>query len=437
MGQQGSAGSSVLLDTAMVAVRTALRIDADRLARDLIGLARIGLHEDGSVTRLAFSLAELRARHYMIHLLQRAGLAVRVDGIGNVIGRIETGGDSAPAVAVGSHIDSVPHGGRFDGAVGAVAALEVARVIKESGVRLRRPIEVLIFAAEESSRFGVSTIGSSAMAGTGDPERLLSLTDRNGERLGHILARFGITREEVAAARRTGSEVGHYLELHIEQGRVLKEEGKPLGVVRSIAAPCRLKVSFRGLADHSGATPMHLRRDALVAAARLVAFVEDTCVVDRPVPVVGTVGVIEAKPGAMNVVPGEASVWIDLRSTSLSERTACRDAVLAEAERLATARDLSISTETLMEDPPVAMDPDVCRLLVSVSGGRGIDCLLMDSGAGHDAMQMASIAKAGLIFVPSHEGISHNPREWTSPSDIALGAQVLLDATLRLAAHDA
>ena len=174
--------------------RTAVRIDADRLVRDLRGLARIGLHEDGSVTRLAFSLAELRARHYMIHLLQRAGLAVRVDGIGNVIGRLDAGGRPASAVAVGSHIDSVPRGGRFDGAVGAVAALEIARAIRESGVELRRPLEVLIFAAEESSRFGFSTIGSSAMAGATDPDRLLNLTDRNGERLGDILARFGISR---------------------------------------------------------------------------------------------------------------------------------------------------------------------------------------------------------------------------------------------------
>ena len=421
----------------MGVARMAVRIDADRLARDLRGLARIGLHEDGSVTRLAFSLAELQARHYMIHLLQRVGLAVRVDGIGNVIGRIEAGGPPAPAVALGSHIDSVPHGGRFDGAVGAVAALEVARAIRESGLELHRPLEVLIFAAEESSRLGFSTIGSSAMAGAIDPGRLLNLTDRNGERLGEILARFGISGEDVAAARRRPGEVGHYLELHIEQGRVLMEEGKPLGVVRSIAAPCRLKVAYRGRADHSGATPMHLRRDALVAAARLVAFVEDICVAERPVPVVGTVGVIEAKPGAMNVVPGEASIWVDLRSTSLAERTACRDAVIAEAERLAKARGLALSAETLMEDPPVTMDPEVCELLTGISAEHGIEYLFMDSGAGHDAMQMARIAKAGLLFVPSREGISHNAREWTSLSEIAAGAQVLLEATLWFTARDA
>jgi hydantoinase/carbamoylase family amidase len=413
-----------------------VRIDADRLARDLRGLSRIGLNEDGSVTRVAFSVAELRARHYMIHLLQQAGLSVRVDGIGNLIGRLD-GERSRPAVALGSHVDSVPHGGRFDGAVGVVAALEVARVIREAGVPLRRPLEVLVFAAEESSRFGFSTIGSSAMAGASDPDRLLALTDKNGERLGEILGRFGITRDDVVAVRRPAGEVGDYLELHIEQGRVLAEEGKRLGVVRSIAAPCRLKVTYRGRADHSGATPMLLRRDALVAAARLVAHVEDVCVAPRAVPVVGTVGVIDAKPGAMNVIPGEATLWIDLRSTSLAERTVCRDAVLAQARGLAEARGLQLDVQTLMEDAPVAMDAELTALLARVCGEQRIDSLMMDSGAGHDAMQMAHIARAGMLFVPSREGISHNPREWTSTEDIALGAEVLLQAVLRLVGPDA
>lgn len=413
--------------------QTAVHIDAERLHRDLRGLSRIGLHEDGSVTRLAFSATELRARQYMIHLLQQAGLAVRVDGIGNVIGRIEAR-EPGPAVALGSHVDSVPHGGRFDGAVGAVAALEVARAIREAAVPLRRPLEVLVFAAEESSRFGFSTIGSSAMAGLSDPDRLLALTDRNGERLGDILARFGITREDVAAVRRRPGEIGHYLELHIEQGRVLVERGKRLGVVRSIAAPCRLKLTFRGRADHSGATPMHLRRDALATAARLVVFIEDLCTTPRSAPVVGTVGAVDVRPGAMNVVPGEATLWIDLRSTSLETRSACRDAVLREAERLAHDRGLTVTADVLMEDAPVAMDPDVVRLLAEVCAARGVDYLEMDSGAGHDAMQMARLARAGMLFVPSREGISHNPREWTTPEDIALGAQMLLEAALRLAA---
>ena len=420
----------------MAVTRSEARIDTERLARDLRGLSRIGLNEDGSVTRMAFSIAELRARHYMIHLLQGAGLTVRVDGIGNVIGRLE-GQTAGPAVALGSHVDSVPHGGRFDGAAGTVAALEVARAIRDAGVRLFRPLEVLVFAAEESSRFGFSTIGSSAMAGASDPDRLLAHTDRNGERLGEILARLGVTREDVLAVRRAPGEVGHYLELHIEQGRVLAEEGKRLGVVRSIAAPCRLKVAYRGRAYHSGATPMHLRRDALVAAARLVAHVEDVCSAPRAVPVVGTVGVIEAKPGAMNVIPGEATLWIDLRSTSLADRTACRDAVLAEARRLAEARCLEVEIATLMEDAPVPMDPDVAALLARLCATRAVDHLIMDSGAGHDAMQMAHIAKAGMLFVPSREGISHNPREWSATEDVALGAQVLLEAALRLAGGDA
>ncbi len=200
---------------------TSLRIDPERLARDLSGLARIGIGDDGAVNRLAFSLADLRGRHYMIHLLQRAGIAVRMDGIGNLIGRIEGRDPRAPAVAIGSHIDSVPGGGRFDGSVGVVAALEVARTIREAGTPPDRPLEVLIFVAEESSRFGFATIGSSAMAGDTEPDRLLGLTDRGGRRLGDILARFGIDRDDVAAARRAPGEIGHYLELHIEQGPVL------------------------------------------------------------------------------------------------------------------------------------------------------------------------------------------------------------------------
>jgi N-carbamoyl-L-amino-acid hydrolase len=418
-----------------VAARAA-RIDPDRLARDLGGLSRIGLHEDGSVTRLAFSLADLRARQYMIHLLQQAGLQVRVDGIGNLIGRIEAGPPGTPAVALGSHIDSVPRGGRFDGTVGAVAALAIARAVLDAGVRLARPLEVLIFAAEESSRFGFSTIGSSAMAGTAEAERLLQLVDRDGARLGDILARLGITIEEVRAARRPPGAIGEYLELHIEQGRVLAETGTRLGVVQAIAAPCRLKMTFRGRADHSGATPMNLRRDALAAAAHLIVFLEATCRAERPVPVVGTVGVVEARPGAMNVVPGEATLWVDLRSTGEAARTECRDLVLEEARRLAAERQLELGIEPLMEDPPVALDPGLADLLARIAEERGIDYRRMDSGAGHDAMQIARVARSGLLFVPSREGISHNPREWTSLPEIVLGAEVLLEATLRLAAAD-
>ncbi len=413
---------------------TLLRIDPDRLARDLGGLARIGIGEDGSVNRLAFSLADLRGRHYMIHLLQRAAIPVRVDGIGNLIGRIEGRVLSAPAVALGSHIDSVPRGGRFDGSVGVVAALEVARAIREAGVPLERPLEVLIFVAEESSRFGISTIGSSAMAGDATPSRLLNLTDRNGQRLGDILARFGIGEEDVAAARRGPGEVGDYLELHIEQGRVLAEAGQQVGVVRAVAAPCRLKVTFTGRADHSGATPMHLRRDALAAAARLVAVVEDVCRAPRPTPVVGTVGAIEARPGAMNVVPGEAVLWIDLRSTSRPDRDAVRDAVTDAARRLAGERLLRLQVETVMEDDPMALDPALCARLEGLCARRGVAYRVMESGAGHDAMKMARIARAGMLFVPSREGVSHNPREWTALPDIVAGAQILLDAALALAA---
>jgi beta-ureidopropionase / N-carbamoyl-L-amino-acid hydrolase len=411
----------------------ALRINPERLTEDLAGLSRIGLHEDGSVTRLAFSPAELRARQYVMHLCQRAGISVRLDGIGNLIARVEGEVTGEAAVAMGSHIDSVPRGGRFDGAMGVIAALEVVRTIKEAGTPLAHPLEVLVFVAEESSRFGVSTIGSSAMAGTVEPDRLLGLTDRMGHRLSEILARSGLTGADVAAARRLPGEVGHYLELHIEQGRVLKEAGEQVGVVRAIAAPCRLKVRYEGRADHSGATPMDLRKDALAAAAHLVTYVEEVCRAPGPVPVVGTVGMLDVRPGSINVIPGEATLWIDLRSIGLEARTTRRDAVVARARALAAERGLTCSIDTLMDDPPVVLDSGTTEVLADVCAAQRLAWRLMDSGAGHDAMQMAAITRAGMLFVPSDEGISHNPREWTSLPDIVAGAQVLLEATVRLA----
>lgn len=423
--------------SAVGATSAALRINPERLAEDLAGLSRIGLHEDGSVTRLAFSPAELRARQYVMHLCQRAGIPVRLDGIGNLIGRVEGEVAGASAVALGSHVDSVPRGGRFDGAMGVIAALEVVRTIKEARLPLACPLEVLVFVAEESSRFGVSTIGSSAMAGTSEPDRLLALADRAGQRLGEILARFGLTREDVAVARRPPGEVGHYLELHIEQGRVLKEAGEQVGVVQAIAAPCRLKIRYQGLADHSGATPMNLRRDALVAAAHVVTFVEEACRVAGAAPVVGTVGILDVRPGAINVIPGEATLWVDLRSTSLEARSARRDAVVERARALAEERGLACSIDTLMDDPPVVLDAGTTEVLAAICAGQGLAWRRMDSGAGHDAMQMAAIARAGMLFVPSQEGISHNPREWTSLPDIVAGAQVLLEATVRLATGQA
>ena len=228
-------------------------------------------------------------------------------------------------------------------------------------------------------------------------------------------------------------EVGHYLEFHIEQGRVLKEAGEQVGVVRAIAAPCRLKIRYQGRADHSGATPMDLRKDALAAAAHLVTYVEEVCRAPGPVPVVGTVGMLDVRPGAINVIPGEATLWIDLRSIGLEARTARRDVVVARARALAAERGLTCSIDTLMDDPPVVLDSDTTEVLADVCAAQRLAWRLMDSGAGHDAMQMAAITRAGMLFVPSDEGISHNPRESTSLPDIVAGAQVLLEATVRLA----
>jgi hydantoinase/carbamoylase family amidase len=411
-----------------------LAINRERLVADLNRLARIGYTERGSVRRLAFSVEELRARQFLTHLLQRAGIPFRFDGIGNLIGRLEGRDPGAPAVVLGSHVDTVPDGGKFDGSVGVVSALEVARTIREAGLAHRHPIEVVVFVAEESSRFGISTIGSGVMTGAVDPARLLALADAEGQRLGDILLRMGLTADDLRAARREPTEFHAFLEVHIEQGRVLETAGRPIGIVRAIAAATRLRVEAVGRADHSGATPMALRQDALVGAAELIRFVEAACREMADPPVVGTVGTIRVEPGAVNVVPGLAVLGVDIRSTSAAAKAAVAARVEAEARRIGAARTLEVRITKTMDEAPVPLHPDLVALFEHLCRRDGIPYLLMDSGAGHDAMKMAAATRAGLILIPSRRGISHNPAEWTDLDDVARGADLLLQAAAELAA---
>src|SRR5215218_9513410 len=288
-------------------------VDAGRIQEWLRAFARIGYSADGGMRRLAFSRGEFRARQLLIHLLERTGLRSRLDGIGNCFGRLPGAREpDAPPILLGSHLDTVPGGGRFDGAVGVVAALEVAATIRERGIATRHPIEVVSFAGEESSRFGRGTIGSGILAGTWAADEILALRDANGTRLGQVLARLGVTPAAVAASRRAPGDFAAFLELHIEQGRVLEEAGVALGVVEAIAAPCRLRLRLTGRADHSGATPMPLRRDALAGAAEVVLAIERLAAASNGV--VGTVGTLRVEPGAINVVPGQAELGIDIRA---------------------------------------------------------------------------------------------------------------------------
>jgi N-carbamoyl-L-amino-acid hydrolase len=413
----------------MVGTVPRLTVDRKRLEETINSLARIGMTGNGS-ERTAYSIKEMRAKDVLTHLMRRIGLAVKIDGVGNVFGRTKQG--RGPVVMIGSHIDTVPGGGRFDGVVGVASGIEVVKTIIEGNIELRHPMEVCAFSAEESSRFGVSTLGSAVVAGELDAKDIEPLRDRRGTRLGEILARLGGAHDAINRSKRDPSDLHAYLELHVEQGPILEAEGKKIGVVSAISASSRLRVRFLGRADHSGTTPMNLRKDALIAASELILAVERICKseVSR---VVGTVGAVNVIPNAMNVVPGTVELGIDIRSVVSELKKKAADLVLDEARRIAERRHIGLEASIIKEDQPVTLNKEIVALFEDVCRSSGIPYVDMISGAGHDAMKMARITRSGLIFVPSRRGLSHNPDEWTDLGDIEVGANCLLQAALRLA----
>jgi len=416
--------------------RKEIQINKRRLLRALNAVSRIGLGDHGSVTRLVFSIKELRGRQLLIHLMTQAGLKIHIDRIGNIFGRLNGSDPKAPAVLAGSHLDTVVHGGKFDGPVGVIGALEAVRTLKENKVPLPCPVEVVCFVGEESSRFGFSTLGSSLLAGQVRMEHLTNAVDAHGTKLEDVLSSVGIYRDNLVSLTRDPATVKAYLELHIEQGPILEAKNKKIGIVTSIAAPSRLKVVFTGQADHSGTTPMEMRKDALVAAAHLILYVEQVCSEFSQMDkgrVVGTVGAIKIDPGVINAIPGKAELSVDIRSISAEAKERVTRLVKDRAEQIAEDRNIAVDILPIRDELPVALDGRLLPLIREICEEKGIPYEIMPSGAGHDAMQMAKITRAGMIFVPSKRGISHSPLEWTDPQDICLGTQLLLETIVRVA----
>lgn len=425
----------MLMTTIPTAAHSA-EINQRRLMRDLNAIGRIGIGDRGSVTRLVFSIKELRSRQLLIHLLQQAGLNLRIDAIGNIFGRLEGRDPRAPAVLAGSHLDTVIHGGKYDGPVGVIGALEAVRTIRENKIPIRSPVEVVCFVGEESSRFGFSTLGSSLVAGEVHPDDLANAVDPQGTKLETVLSSLGITRRNLSSLKRHAKTLKAYLELHIEQGPILEAKGKRIGLVTAIAAPSRFRVIFEGRADHSGTTPMEMRKDALVASASLIEYIEKVCRKFSSMEkgrVVGTVGAMKIEPGVINAVPGRTELSIDIRSTSATAKDRVAHMVKNEARAVASRRDIGVKVLTIREENPVPLDKRLLRVTQTICDQKGIDYEIMPSGAGHDAMQMAKITPAGMIFIPSRRGISHNPLEWSAPEDIALGSQLLMECIVRVA----
>jgi len=414
-----------------VAVRN-LPVDADRLWSDIMALAAI-TDPARPYTRRSFTPLFLEGRAWLAKRFAEAGLAVHIDTAGNLIGRLDGRDPARGTIAVGSHSDTVPSGGRFDGIAGVATGLEVVRALRDAGIQLDHHIEVIDFLAEEPSEYGLSCVGSRGMAGVLDPD-MLALTEPGGEALGNALRRVGGDPERLADARRT--DIKAFIELHIEQGVRLESRSLAAGIVTAIVGIRRIEIVFEGEADHAGTTPMELRRDALVAAAETVVCVRrvsEQMAARGHGYFVATVGVLTAKPGASNIVPGHCRLIVDIRSSvpELTEEfvAAIDAASKAHAE---SARAVRSAFKKLSDGPQVACDPDLCEILRQAAQRLDIPATDLVSGAGHDAAFMSRICPSAMVFVPSRGGKSHAPEEWTEREEIAAGAAVILEAVKAL-----
>ena len=403
-------------------------IQKERLAKDFEAMARLTDVGDG-INRLAFTDADWAGRQYIVDRMIDAGLTVEADGFGNVICYKAGKNPDLPVVMVGSHTDSVPNGGNYDGVVGVLSAIEAVRSMTEDNVEHDHTIAVVDFMCEESSRFGAATLGSKAMRGELTLDDLHRLVDKKGISIYEALQSRNLNPDGIETMEYT-RPVKAFIEIHIEQGKVLEHEQKKIGIVTGIAAPERFYVTIRGNADHSGATPMKLRHDALCGASKIILGIEEIASMQEEPPVVGTVGVIEVIPGAMNVIPGAVKLGVDIRSISKVARDSVVTLIKEFIDVICEKRGLSYTIEPIAQDHPVAMHPAMIREIEGAVKAVDVEYMTMPSGAGHDAMHWANVVPTGMIFIPCHEGISHNPAEFADMADIITGAKVL-DTVLR------
>ena len=403
-------------------------IQRERLVKDFDAMAQLTAPGEG-INRLAFTDADWEGRQYIIDRMIDAGLSVEIDDFGNIIGYKIGKKPDLPVVMVGSHTDSVPNGGNYDGVVGVLSALEVIRSMIDDGYEHDHTIAVVSFMCEESGRFGDATLGSKTMRGELRLQDLHRLVDKQGISLYEALKGRNLNPDGIEAMEYK-RPVKSFTEIHIEQGKVLEHEQKTIGIVTGIAAPERFYVTIRGNADHSGATPMNLRHDALCGASKIILGIEEIASMQEEPPVVGTVGVVEVTPGAMNVIPGAVKLGVDIRSISKAARNSVVTLVKEFIDITAEKRGLSYTIETIAQDYPVEMHPAMIREIEEAVKSVGVEYMTMPSGAGHDAMHWAEVVPTGMIFIPCRDGISHNPAEFAEMDDIVTGAAVL-DKVLR------
>ena len=407
-----------------------LSVNGARLRADLQALGDIGRGPGGGVSRTSFSVEDARARAWYQARCAEAGLSVEVDGIGNMLVSAPGHDTGVPAVWTGSHIDSVPDGGAFDGALGAMAALECVRRLHETAAPLRRPVRAVVYSDEEGNY--THLFGSSALARGFTREELDQLTGRAGDRFVDTFVAAGWNLDRATRTRVDPATIHSTVELHIEQGPHLHRLGHQIGIVTGIVGLGGGTITFHGRADHAGTTPMDMRQDALTAASALIVQFADIAasVSDRAVV---TAGILTVRPGSTNVVPATATLSVDYRDPQLARLEALGAAIAASADAVARRHGVEVTFDVERPIPPAPLDEGIQRIVARSAAARGLTATPLPSGAGHDSQNMATLVPTGMIFVPSIGGRSHSPEENTDWTDVENGANVLLDTVIALA----
>lgn len=405
-------------------------INKERIWERLQKLSEVGKLHTGGITRLSFSKEEQLAKEIVATYMEEAGLSVRVDEVGNLIGRKEGKSEHTPTVIAGSHLDSVYNGGNFDGPLGVIAAVEALQSMEEQGIETEHPIEVIAFTDEEGARFSFGMIGSRGIAGTLTEEALKN-KDKEGVSIADAMSSAGLNPKDFYKAVRKPGEVKAYVELHIEQGKVLEMKNLPAGIVSGLAGPLWLKFVLEGEAGHAGTTPMAIRHDPLTAAAKVIEAIESEAA--KTSSTVGTVGQLQVFPGGINIIPKRVEFTLDLRDIDEGIRDSVEEKIVKQTRDICSAQGIDFKIELLQRIAPVPCSDLVINASKAAFEELGLQPFVLPSGAGHDGMQLVELCPIGMLFVRSKNGISHDPAEWSSKEDCFQAAKLLYHTILNLA----
>jgi len=408
-----------------------LEINIQRLQAEIDALALITEAEPPVVTRILFSEADRRGREFISQLCLAAGLTLRTDEVGNVFARWNGTNPTLPPVATGSHIDAIPNAGKYDGVVGVLGAIEAIRALKQAGCQPNRSLELIVFTAEEPTRFGIGCLGSRLLSGVLTPERAGELCDREGKNL-EAWRRIAGHTGPLNSVRLPARAYAAFVELHIEQGPILERDGIAIGIVEKIAAPSTLRMNLTGVGGHAGAVLMPDRHDAGLAGAEIALAVERAAKSSGSQDTVGTTGIFRIEPGAVNSVPCKAYLEIDLRDTNVPARDAALKQIETAAQEICQRRGIELQSQRLNVDPPAIGDPGLVETVEAVCQRLNISHQRMISRAYHDTLFMAQICPSTMIFIPCRGGVSHRPDEFSSPDQIAFGVHVLAESLAAL-----